>query len=375
MITPLAKRLLVLLAVCAASLQAAPIYVQTSTTYRWGGNGTYNNPYTSLQKAYENANPGDTIYLKAGVHYPMAQEVLVNRKGTATDPITIQSEAGQWAVLDFSNTPAGHSGIVLSASSQYVHIKHLEVRNAKNIGIDLSSFNNRVENCIIHHTQSAGIRVYASYNTILDNTVYEANRQNRRSDGTPGVAGKEQISGIDLYNVSHVRVEGNTVYHVYGEGILFQRSSNITVTDNDVRDCYSTNFYIDNAQNSWVTNNRSTSNNTTRFYRYGMPANGIMMAIENTQVPPDLRAVTVGWNTVRKANKGFYFWNDNAGWMQSCDINGNSLLEPYSKVIEIMPGAHTNNQIRNNTFDVTTTAAQQIVIPASGFAQTNNTVQ
>lgn len=368
------RHLALLLSLCAAA-QAAPIYVQTSMTNRWGGNGTYNNPYTSLQKAYENANPGDTIYLKAGVHRPMAQEVLVNRKGTAQAPITIQSESGHWAVLDFADTPAGHSGIVVSATAQYVHIKHLEVRNAKNIGIDLSAYDNRVENCIIHHTQSAGIRVYASYNTIVGNTVYEANRQNRNADGTPGVAGKEQISGIDLYNVAHVTVRGNTVYHVYGEGILFQRSRNITITENTVRDCYSTNYYIDNSRDSWVTNNQSTSNNTTRFYRYGMPANGIMAAIENTGIPPDLRNVTIGWNTVQKANKGFYFWNYNAGSMQSCDINGNSLLTPYNKVIEIMSGAHAGNQVRNNTFDVTTTAAQQILIPSSGFAQSNNTIQ
>lgn len=70
--------------------------------------GTLAAPWKSLQFALKQLQPGDTLYLRGGVHH--ARPILY-RSGTAEQPITIRSYPGELAIVDgglpeFLNDPA-----------------------------------------------------------------------------------------------------------------------------------------------------------------------------------------------------------------------------------------------------------------------------
>lgn len=350
-----------------ALASAATYYVQT-TNNRWNGNGSSSNPFGSLECAVQNAGPGDVIYLKSGVHYPTRDEVFYWRSGTAAAPIVIQSEPGQWAVLDFSNTAAGTSGIVFGAGSGHIHLKWLEVKNTKDRAIGMYTNNNVVEGCNVQQSYRGGIHVEGSGNRVSYNTVWNTNLVNRGPNGN-ALGTVVWNAGIDLYNASYATINNNTVHSNYGEGILFQRSNNITVRDNTAHDNYSTNYYIDNSRDSQVFNNTSYSNWYGSFYSGGQPANGIMVSIENTQIAPNLRNIKIYNNEISRANRGIYYWRYASGGMQQCEIYGNTVYDAISALVEIANDSHSGTSVHNN--ELIRNWSSTVVIPSNVIQYSN----
>jgi len=70
-------------------------YVSTTGSDR--NNGTLQGPWQHLQKALDTVAPGQTVCLRGGTYY---ESPTATRSGSATAPITIQSYAGESAVID-----------------------------------------------------------------------------------------------------------------------------------------------------------------------------------------------------------------------------------------------------------------------------------
>lgn len=62
-----------------------------------GGQGTKAEPWNSITHALKQLKPGDTLYLRGGVH---RGQVVVNVSGTTDRPITVRAYPGELAILD-----------------------------------------------------------------------------------------------------------------------------------------------------------------------------------------------------------------------------------------------------------------------------------
>jgi hypothetical protein len=92
-----------------------------------------------------------------GVH-PYAATIVLQRRGADGLPIRIASADGARAVLDFATQPRGdYRGIEINGD--YWHIQGLEIKNAADNGILISSSNNVVEDVIFHHNDDTGLQI------------------------------------------------------------------------------------------------------------------------------------------------------------------------------------------------------------------------
>lgn len=183
------------------------------------GDGSWESPYYNLQKAVNEAQPGDTIYVRGGTYYPSAwrdkmsdgkmlktNKVLVDKKGDADHWYTIKTFPGEYPVLNFKDQPKGtnksstYGGIHLSGD--YWHIYGLHITQAGDNGIKVEGSHNKIERCTFSYNDDTGLQLgfghnfsdshpgissndgtYCAYNDIIDCDSYlNYDSDNRGSD-------------------------------------------------------------------------------------------------------------------------------------------------------------------------------------------------
>ena len=112
--TVLFASLLVIIAVLFLAPWAKPVETKHPRDYYLSPDGSdrdrgdFGQPWKTLEHALSQLSPGDTLYLRGGVYYE--HDLIVRLRGTASQPITIQSFPGERAVIDggipdFQNAP------------------------------------------------------------------------------------------------------------------------------------------------------------------------------------------------------------------------------------------------------------------------------
>ncbi len=172
------------------------------------GDGSFDNPYYNLQKAVNEAQPGDTIYVRGGTYYPSAyrdklsdgkmlktNKILIDKKGDADHWFTIKTFPGEFPVLNFKDQPKGtnksstYGGIQLEG--EYWHIFGLHITEAGDNGIKLEGSHNKIERCTFSKNDDTGIQLgfghkfedshpgiskndgtYCAYNDVIDCDSY-----------------------------------------------------------------------------------------------------------------------------------------------------------------------------------------------------------
>jgi len=148
------------------------------------GNGSFEAPWATFQRAFAMARPGDTVFFRGGIYYSTDASVIdpqgdypVGYSGTAGNPICYfgyppDVAAGKLPILDCSLhcssiPPNPYGGIYNSAISinyaEFIHFKDLEVRNVFQCDsvIDgaiaaTSSANLTFEHIIVHNVGQRG---------------------------------------------------------------------------------------------------------------------------------------------------------------------------------------------------------------------------
>ena len=183
------------------------------------GDGSWEHPYYNLQKAINEAQPGDSIYVRGGLYYPSAwrdkmsdgkllktNKILIDKKGDADHWYTIKTFPGEFPVLNFKDQPKGtnksttYGGIQLSGD--YWHIYGLHITQAGDNGIKVEGSHNKVERCTFSYNDDTGLQLgfghkfedshpgvssndgtYCAYNDIIDCDSYlNYDSDNRGSD-------------------------------------------------------------------------------------------------------------------------------------------------------------------------------------------------
>ena len=140
------------------------------------GDGSWEYPYYNLQKAINEAQPGDSIYVRGGTYYPSAwrdkmsdgkmlktNKILIDKNGDADHWFTIKTFPGEFPVLNFKDQPKGtnksstYGGIQLEGD--YWHIYGLHITQAGDNGIKVEGSHNKIERCTFSYNDDTGLQL------------------------------------------------------------------------------------------------------------------------------------------------------------------------------------------------------------------------
>ena len=228
--------------------------------------GTSSAPFKTFAKANSVLTAGSTLNIYAGTYN---EQLKISKSGTSSAWITVKPLNGT-VVIDMRN--AATFGLSLAAS--YVSVSALEVENSGDICVNIVGSNLTVDGLVVHDCASHGINTNnSSQIKILNSRVYRAVLSNASRSLSSGWG-----SGIKVRVSDNVLVQGNIVYHNYGEG-MGTRGTNVTIRANTVYDNFSVNIYT-NSENAVIERNFVYCTPNSGYERDGLPAIGISMAEE-----------------------------------------------------------------------------------------------
>lgn len=137
--------------------------------------GTYDQPFLTIPKAVSIAQPGDSIFVRAG-RYLLSSTINLSTNGTSVENYCLYGYPGDVTrpVLDFSAMAFGSSNRGIVISGHYWHIKGLEIYRAGDNGMFISGGNNIVEYCALYENQDSGLQLSngAANNQIINCDSY-----------------------------------------------------------------------------------------------------------------------------------------------------------------------------------------------------------
>lgn len=218
----------------ASAVAGVEVYVATSGND--SASGSASSPLRTIQKAYDNASAGATIYVRGGT-YVLTKQIVLAKSGTAQATILITAHPGERVILDGKNlsTDQWTGGAVIVTTGSYNHVRGLEIVNGPTFGaaIDGSAHHNTYELLNVHGTGQAtsgegkGIVIYgsAANNLILncdshhnrDRALANADGYQIGSTGTGNVlrgnrAWRNSDDGFDFFDGAAATLENNVAW-------------------------------------------------------------------------------------------------------------------------------------------------------------------
>ena len=120
-------------------------------------------PFASLQFAADTLPPGDTLILLEGTYN---ERVIVQRSGTAENPLVIMTKPGDEAIIDGTGIELsnfGYDGVFEVALQSHVKLLNLRVENSENVGIVIKGpgvSDIAIVGCYTENTASSGIAAW-----------------------------------------------------------------------------------------------------------------------------------------------------------------------------------------------------------------------
>jgi parallel beta-helix repeat protein len=310
-------------------LSAAGSVYYVSTTGNDSNPGSSSAPFKSFAKAVSMLSAGSTLYIHPGIY---TEPLKILNSGADGAWITVKPSGGA-VVIDVQNT----TNAVVQLLGSYIAVSDLEVKGSTDICVKTLGSYLRIAGLNVHECQTHGIFVSGRHVEVTGNTVYAAALANQaRSMLTAWGSGiKIGLGGDD------VLINGNTVYHNYGEGMAITRASNVIVRGNTVYDNYSVNIYVDNSFNIQVEKNLVTCHPNSGFERNGNAASGIAMGEEFYEGwGAQLNQVNITNNIVAYCRRGVYYFGADptliGGGLKNSTITYNTLWASTDTALGIM---------------------------------------
>ncbi len=321
-------------------------------------NDIYLSPGTpdNIQAAVYSASAGDTIHLSDGV-YTITQGIYVG-----VPNLTITSDNGG-AILDGSGNVATdfrqYSALQINGNGDKV--LNLQIRNSISQGITVYNASDvLVQYCSVYGCRGTGIAVNSNEvdlsstneptGDVIDNCYVSYN-----STDNAGLNQGAWGTGITVTHVHNSQVSNCDVHDNFGEGIGYFAIDGGYVYNNRSHNNFSANIYLDNASRVNVDSNACYSDDDTHN-RFGYPANGILMAVENNAAYGGVNYLyqnTIQNNRIYGAGYGIWYGNyQNGGGLGNSTIHDNYVWGSYIAAAgsEGDTVDHQNTSVYNNTF-------------------------
>ena len=138
------NKLIIILFIISSSVYSQSVYY-VAIDGNDSNSGSMTEPWATWQKAFNEAEPGDTVYFRGGVYMSTERNTIdpeawpsgIGVSGTRENPIHYFGYPGEWPILDCSlhcdYAPNGGDDFYNSAISlnavEYIHFKDFEIRN------------------------------------------------------------------------------------------------------------------------------------------------------------------------------------------------------------------------------------------------------
>lgn len=264
--------------------------------------GTMNQPWQTLQKAFDALHPGQIAYLRAGTYGALCSESKFKGAGTPTAPITVQGYPGERAVL--------HGQIRLEGS--YFRLSNVIVegpscgtwgattRQGENLVLMVPGKTHHVEvsNSEIYHSGwHAGIAAGGDDIWILNNYIHDNGGFNDTSQFNTS-------HGIYYHDGTHGVVANNILEHNRAKGLSARFSANhVLVINNTVVGNGRSGMDIAENTHDWLFANNVVVNNGNVNGGTGINTGGSSGAATNVEIN------NVFWNN---GSSGTSNWNTDA---------------------------------------------------------------
>ncbi|NUT51369.1 MAG: carbohydrate-binding protein [Saccharothrix sp.] len=201
-----------------------------------GNPGTQAAPLATVQKAVDLAQPGYTIFLRAGTYAPSTNIQLL-KNGTAAQPITLRNHGAERVVIDGENMPYTPGAVGSSIPRAERGAIHIEGDYWRLVGLEIihgpfgifgvDTNNNVFERLVTRDNYESGLHLQgASGNNQILNLDSYGNRDPRKNgESADGLAIKE---GSGSGNV----VRGARLWHNSDDGLDWWMFSSPILTEN-----------------------------------------------------------------------------------------------------------------------------------------------
>ncbi len=213
--------------------------------------------YVSIQRAIDNANYGNTIYVKSSNYY---EHITVDK------PIALVGENKHTTVINGSQ-----SGTVMEIIADGVTINGFTFTNSGNdygdAGIEINSNGNNISNNIISYNFNYGIYGSEISTNSISNNILEYNDDNAiyLSSSDNNFLVNNSINnnwdyGIYLYSSNNNRIIKNCISGNWGTGIYLNSCLQNNVSSNGIRGGESTGIDLSSSQYNNLTKNKIENN-------------------------------------------------------------------------------------------------------------------
>lgn len=185
-------------------------YVSTKGSDRTG-DGSFNNPWGTIQKAVSMVSAGDNVYIRAGTYY---EEIIIgNKNGNENQWITFMPYNNEDVIIDGRNViPDYYHAIFYIHDSSYIRITGLRLLNSAYGGVHIQNKDTnhiRIDNNTISNCSARGIATFADGST-LENLIIEYNNVDFVLNNWKGIGGNAG-EAISLGNVYYFDISFNHV--------------------------------------------------------------------------------------------------------------------------------------------------------------------
>lgn len=267
--SPAARPLIVLAVLSVASSAAAADYY-VSPAGDDGAPGSEGQPWQTIQHAADTAQPGDTVYVRAGTY---EEHVLIQISASAAAPVLFTAYDDEEVVLEGQNvTLPDWGGLLWVRDASHVTVSGFRVQHAGPYENNAGIFVTGSQHVVVEHNQtydtvSSGIGVWSSEDVVVRHNEIELAcndgsqecltigatdgfevAYNEIHHGGPGNHGGEGIDTKD--GAANGRVYGNVVHHITRLGIYVdawdEHTHDIDVFGNLVYACEANGFAVAN---------------------------------------------------------------------------------------------------------------------------------
>jgi len=322
-----------------------------------------------LTSALSNAAAGDVITLAAGVTFP--GKFVASANGTSANPITIQSDNSNKAILDGGGTDKNYT---LHITGDYWVVQNVKITNAKK-GIVLDNANHTLLDQIeVYHIGEEAVhyRDGSSYNTIQNSYIFDTGTVNPQYGEGIYVGSDVGKWGSFIKETDHNVIKNNVIGpNVRAESIDIKEGATGTIVEGNTFD--GTGISGANAADSFVDikgNDSIIRHNTG--YRNNNP--NINDAFQTNEKSP-------GWgynndvykNTVDMNNTTGYVVNVKAGSAMACNNTRTPSGNMYTGAVTTYTSCAGNDTTAPSApTGLTATAASSSQINLSWIASTDN---
>jgi hypothetical protein len=314
-----------------------------------GNAGTLAAPLQTIQRAVDLAQPGYTIFIRAGTYAP-STNIQILKDGTSSQPITMRNYNNERVVIDGENmpyTPGALDSTIPRPERGAIHIEGdywrligLEIIHGPYGIFGLDSSNNYYERLVTRDNYESGFHLFltSSNNQIINLDSYGNRDPRKNGESADGLAIKEGsgtgnvVRGVRLWNnaddgldwwmfSSPILVENSLAWgngfnrwnlpDFTGDGNGFKLGGNLVAANHTVRNSMT----WDNAVGGFIDNNNPGQHRIERCTAWDNPGTGFNVDRSDSTLTKNLAvangtSVSLGSNSSGSGNS----WDIGGSW-------------------------------------------------------------